>query len=121
MESAFVRVKVEPQQQQQAYEQDELQPINQKNLLSAAEIKKELIEGAAESQGEDQDIDSSCSNSDEADDDLGPGRAASSDKVGDVIQCPLPDCLFETRSQSSSQEWSKRWTLCCMIPHPGFL
>ena len=121
MESAFVRVKVEPQQQQQPHVEDEPLPRIPATILSAADIKKELIEGAAESQGEDQDIDSSCSNSDEADDDLGPGRTAPSDKVGDVIQCPLPDCLFETRSQSSSQEWSKRSTLCCMIPHPGFL
>ena len=69
-----------------------------------------MIESAAESQGEDDFSD------EEAIDD--PPKMAQNDAGGggsDVIQCPLADCLFETRSWSSPQGCSKGRVAGCVI------
>ena len=60
-----------------------------------------MIESAAESRGEDS---SSDDDEDETVDD--PPKIAPRDE-DDILRCPLADCLFETRSQSSLQGWPK--------------
>ena len=70
-----------------------------------------MIESAAESQGEEE-----FSDDEEAIDD--PPKMAqkdASDGGSDVIQCPLADCLFETRSRSSLQGCSKGHVGGCVI------
>ena len=70
-----------------------------------------MIESAAESQEEEDSTD------DEGDID-DPPKMAQKDVGGggsDVMQCPLADCLFETRSRSSLQGCSKGRVAGCMI------
>ena len=70
-----------------------------------------MIESAAESQGEED-----FSDDEEAVDD--PPKMAQNDAgggVSDVMQCPLADCLFETRSRSSLQGCSKGRVAGCVI------
>ena len=70
-----------------------------------------MIESAAESQEEEDSTD------DEGDID-DPPKMAQNDVGGggsDVMQCPLADCLFETRSRSSLQGCSKGRAAGCVI------
>ena len=71
-----------------------------------------MIESAAESQEEEDSTD------DEGDID-DPPKMAQKDVGGgggsDVMQCPLADCLFETRSRSSLQGCSKGRAAGCVI------
>ena len=62
-----------------------------------------MIESAAESQGEDSSSDDDDDDDETVDD---PPKIAPRDK-DDSLRCPLADCLFETRSQSSLQVWPK--------------